>query len=178
MDVGSGTELVGVDLDTRAAIGFAAAFAPHLDFRVAAVDSLDQEFDVVTCVETLEHIPDDDASRFLSAVSGRVRPGGILVVTVPTTARPLTAKHFRHYDIASLRRALTLACPQMIEIEMLEIVPHRPWLDRSLPFLNNRHFGLDVCGLNYTVAGLHRRPVSEKRRGLHVLTVLQRPGDD
>lgn len=57
---------------------------------------IDREFDLVTAIEVLEHIPDDGIKRFVNVLSERTK-GGVLVC-VPTTEVPVSAKHYRHYD--------------------------------------------------------------------------------
>lgn len=172
-----GTELSGVDTDERAA-RLASAFVPAADIRVQPVENVDERFDVVTCVETLEHLPDEDEGSFLAATAARVGSGGTLIVTVPSTALPVSAKHHRHYDVDSLAGVLRASAPELEMVALREIVVHRPLLDRVLPLLSNRHYSLDVGWLNERIAALHRRPVPDGRRGLHVIAVARRPADD
>ena len=105
-----GTErrLMGVDYSERA-IELAKALNPGLDYRVADITSEDLEehqFDVVTLVEVIEHIPPDDLPRFVERAVSFLRPGGRLVLTVPHRNSPVSDKHFQHFDSQMLRNLL------------------------------------------------------------------------
>lgn len=81
----------------------------HRDVRVARIEQLDfadGAFDVVTCMDVIEHTPDD--VRSLRELRRVTRPGGVVVLTVP--AHPLLWSthdevnlHYRRYT----RRSLT-----------------------------------------------------------------------
>ncbi len=86
----------GVDLAEQA-IQFARAFHPEVAFDPVNAARLDDTYDVVVAMEVLEHVPDEKLGSFLEAVEERVRPGGRLLISVPTTVIPLKDKHFRHY---------------------------------------------------------------------------------
>jgi 2-polyprenyl-3-methyl-5-hydroxy-6-metoxy-1,4-benzoquinol methylase len=56
----------------------------RVNFRVSTLEDFepgDDEFDLVICFSVLEYIDDDDAA--IRALSGLVKPGGLLVLTVP-----------------------------------------------------------------------------------------------
>ncbi len=170
------SELHGVDTDERA-VRLARVFAPTAQVAVQRVEDVDERFDVVTCVETLEHIVDDDEVAFLTAVADRVAPGGRLVVTVPSTARPVAAKHHRHYTVGQLTAVMAAALPWLARLTVDEVLTHRPWLDQGLRLLSNRRYSVDIGWLNERIAALHRRPVGPGSRGLHVLAVARRPDE-
>lgn len=111
---------VGVDLSERA-IRFARAFHEAVEFHVADPDDLDERYDVVLAVEVLEHIPDEDVSRFLCSLSRRTRIGGHVIMTVPSTAKPMIDKHYRHYD-EELFRSQLASSEANLRIERLEHV--------------------------------------------------------
>ncbi len=80
-----GARVTGIDpaADTIAA---AAAHAQSqglaIDYRAARAETLRdaaETFDVVTCLEVVEHVP--DARAFLSVASALVRPGGVLILS-------------------------------------------------------------------------------------------------
>ena len=67
------------------------------------------EFDVVTMFDVLEHIPDDVTA--LRRIRELLKPGGLLVVTVPAFAwlwsgEDVVSEHLRRYTRASLTRVL------------------------------------------------------------------------
>jgi SAM-dependent methyltransferase len=80
----------------------------HRDVRVADVASLpfaDATFDLVTCLDVIEHTPDDRAT--LAELRRVTRPSGVLVVTVPAyqalwSWHDVVNRHFRRYDSTSL----------------------------------------------------------------------------
>jgi SAM-dependent methyltransferase len=97
----------GVDLSPEA-VAYARRRG-HDDVRVARVEELpfeDATFDVVTCLDVVEHTPDDRAT--LAELRRVTRPGGLLLVTVPAyqalwSWHDEVNLHFRRYDGSSLR---------------------------------------------------------------------------
>jgi len=106
----SGTEalLYGVD-GSRAALRFAAGFAPRSLLSAQDLSSLafaSASFSKAALIETLEHLPPAAAERALEELARVLRPGGTLVVSVPTTRLPLEPKHYRHFTPDELRALL------------------------------------------------------------------------
>jgi SAM-dependent methyltransferase len=103
----------GVDLSPEAVA--AAWRRGHDDVQVARVEELpfpDAAFDVVTCLDVVEHTPDDRAT--LAELRRVTRPGGLAVVTVPAyqalwSWHDEVNRHFRRYDSSSLRAAARAA---------------------------------------------------------------------
>jgi SAM-dependent methyltransferase len=83
----------------------------HEDVTVARVEEIpfdDASFDLVTCLDVIEHTPDD--VRSLRELLRVTRPGGRLVVTVPAyqllwSSHDEANQHFRRYRRPQLRRA-------------------------------------------------------------------------
>jgi SAM-dependent methyltransferase len=97
----------GIDLSAEAVA--CARGRGHDDVGVARVEDLpfeDAAFDVVTCLDVVEHTPDDGAT--LAELRRVTRPGGLLLVTVPAyqalwSWHDEANLHFRRYDSSSLR---------------------------------------------------------------------------
>jgi SAM-dependent methyltransferase len=83
----------------------------HADVREARVEELpfeDATFDCITCLDVIEHTPDD--IRSLEELRRVAKPGAALVVTVPAYPRlwsqhDVVNHHYRRYTRRSLRRA-------------------------------------------------------------------------
>ena len=101
----------GVDLSSVAVA--AARRRGHPDVEQAPVESLpfdDATFDIVTCLDVIEHTPDDQAT--LSELCRVTRPGGLLLVTVPAypslwSHHDEVNLHFRRYGRGQLRSVAT-----------------------------------------------------------------------
>ena len=102
-------EVHGFDLNPPVST-HAAGSLGHADVRVARVEEIpweDRSFDLVTCLDVIEHTPDDVASlRELLRVT---RPGGWLVVTVPAyqllwSSHDVANQHYRRYRRSQLAR--------------------------------------------------------------------------
>lgn len=99
----------GVDLSEDAAA--AARRRGHDDVRVGPVETLpyaDASFDVVTCLDVIEHTEDD--GRTLRELLRVTRPGGVLIVTVPAhpwlwSHHDVVNRHYRRYRMSDLRTA-------------------------------------------------------------------------
>ncbi len=163
--------LVGCDLSSRA-IAFASALNDDAEFVDEPVGSVNGLFDVVTAIETLEHVPDDEVRAFLDATVDRVRPGGRLVVCVPSVNLALSAKHFRHYTAESLRAEVEQG--RGLICESVEYVCSDSWLDGLYRHLTlNRWMALHSAPLDRLYWRLYkwRSQRSSSRNGLHVMGV-------
>jgi SAM-dependent methyltransferase len=163
------TRMMGVDVSERA-IHFARGFnfGNGAEFRCSDVAELDETFDVVTLIETLEHIPDALVSRVTTSISARIKPGGKLIVTVPSIAVPLLQKHYRHYT----REVLIESFPSLEPVYCSQFIHWTPLLER-----------LQIWATAFASVGRIRRPLwrlIEQRaappdpNGPHVLGVFQR----
>ena len=94
----------GFDL-SEGAIAFAQAYAHgigNLEFYAKDFSAAEGRYDLILCIETLEHIPDEEVDSFISVLKQKLVPGGSLIISVPTLNRPVQDKHYRHYDLTLL----------------------------------------------------------------------------
>src|SRR3954469_24743088 len=68
-------ELIAVARDHAAAMGL------DIDYRAGDVEALEGQFDLITCMEVIEHVADPAA--FVVAVARRLTPDGLLVMSTP-----------------------------------------------------------------------------------------------
>lgn len=80
-----GAAVTGVDAapeNAAAAAAHAALGGLAIDYRAGTVDAVAGEtFDLVTCLEVVEHVP--DAAAFVAALAAAVADGGLLVMSTP-----------------------------------------------------------------------------------------------
>lgn len=103
----SNVNLLGVDYSQRA-IALARAFNPDIAYQTADITAapLTQNYDVITLIEVLEHIPPEDVPSFLTAISRNLSDGGRFIMTVPHANKKVSAKHYQHFTIKTLRETL------------------------------------------------------------------------
>ena len=79
-----GARVTGIDAAPQVvavAREHAAARGLTIEYRAGDVDQLDGEFDLITCMEVIEHVADPAA--FLKSLAKRLAPGGLLVLSTP-----------------------------------------------------------------------------------------------
>lgn len=113
--------VLGIDYSYRA-IDLARAINRDMDnLRFIAYDirnSWDgKKHDIAILMEVFEHIPTRDEEAFISGLHELLRKGGILLLTVPHTNKPVEYKHFRHFSSYTIAESLKNL------FEITEIVP-------------------------------------------------------
>lgn len=53
----------------------------EIDYRASAVEEVEGRFDLVTCLEVIEHVADPQA--FVDALARRLAPGGLMILSTP-----------------------------------------------------------------------------------------------
>jgi SAM-dependent methyltransferase len=80
-----GLRLAGVEVN-RAAVQRAHSLVPEAEVHARGAESLpfgDGEFDWVTCIEVLEHVPVDLRPQAIREIHRVLKPGGVLLLQVP-----------------------------------------------------------------------------------------------
>jgi 2-polyprenyl-6-hydroxyphenyl methylase/3-demethylubiquinone-9 3-methyltransferase len=84
-----GAKVTGIDASPEViavARQHAEGMGLAVDYVVGDVQELEGEFDLITCMEVIEHVADPAA--FLHALAARLAPGGLLIMSTPNaTAR-------------------------------------------------------------------------------------------
>src|SRR5579875_2548758 len=99
----------GVELSQSAAeVARARGIGDVVIGRLEDLPWPDAQFDLITCLDVIEHTPDDRAT--LAELLRVCRPGGYLLVTVPAYPRLWSVHdevnhHYRRYSRAALRAA-------------------------------------------------------------------------
>ena len=68
-------EVIAIARQHGTAMGF------DIDYRVGDVQQLEGQFDLITCMEVIEHVA--DPSSFAKALASRLAPNGLLIMSTP-----------------------------------------------------------------------------------------------
>lgn len=100
--------IVGIDYSSKA-LRFAKAFNPNIKFilKDLANISFKEEFDVIVCIETLEHIPHEKLKKVIKNFYRALKPKGKLIITVPSTNVKVERKHYQHFNDSKIRNLLS-----------------------------------------------------------------------
>lgn len=134
--------VLGVDVSREAVEWARERFrADNLQFRQGDIVALDEPADVIISFETIEHL--DDLDAWTRAVRRCLRPGGVLMFSVPLNEAPGdNPYHTRVFDITAARALF----PELTRIE--EVIQHGvnfyP-LNASLPLDRRFIFYIGIC---------------------------------
>ncbi len=109
-------QCIGVDISPVAIVRVREL---GLEGRVASLPEIpfgSDEFDVVICTETLEHVSDD--SRSIAAMARVLRPGGTMMISVPEEAFDDEDMHVRRFTAERLRKKLS----RFLRVERIDVV--------------------------------------------------------
>jgi len=100
-------KLLGVDISKRA-ISFAKAMNTEIEFRETNITKKNQlgKYDILTLIETLEHIPKIELKLFINSLFKIINDGGYLILTVPHLNKGLNVKHYQHFNSIKLKKLL------------------------------------------------------------------------
>ena len=79
-----GANVTGIDASPEViavAREHAATMGLEVDYRAGDVQAVEGQFDLITCMEVIEHVAEPAA--FLKALARRLAPGGLLVMSTP-----------------------------------------------------------------------------------------------
>jgi len=132
-----GSKVLGIDI-SRKAIAFAKLMGRYAEYRHVDLFDINEQYDVVLLIEVLEHIPKASVNPFLRKIRDVLKPGGFLVLSVPTPLLPmLHPGHVQHFTTDLLVDTL-----REVGLEIKERVYH---LDVRLSRYSR--FGRSVVGL-------------------------------
>ena len=111
----------GVDISEQA-LRFARAFNPDATFQVHDIlsEPVQGNFDLCVSIEVIEHIPPKQVDLYVKHIARSLNERGELVLTTPTTNIPVTAKHYQHFTLESLRKHLDKHF-DVVEVQYLNI---------------------------------------------------------
>ncbi len=130
------SNIVGIDISERG-LRFGKCLVPGaflclMDSKKMAFNDLC--FDVVSCLDVIEHLSDQELEETIYEIYRVLKEDGILIISVPSKNKPLESKHYRHYNVADIYK---LASLYFIPIEIVGCGRYYPFIKHffNLPII-------------------------------------------
>jgi len=165
---------LGIDLSEKA-IMFANAFATDAKFEIKDLLTIENEYDLVSLIEVLEHIPNDFVELFMTKVLSLIKKDGLFIITVPTTVMPLNKKHYRHYD----EKLLSQHIESFGDVKLIKerrIFKVSPTLKLFMRILNNSVWSINSKAILNIFWKWHLKNniKASKDSGSHIMRIYQK----
>jgi 2-polyprenyl-3-methyl-5-hydroxy-6-metoxy-1,4-benzoquinol methylase len=127
-----GYEVHGVDFNERA-IGFGRVLVPQGRFALGDLRWLDEvkglrkTYDAAVCIEVLEHVPPVDRPSVIRGVAGRLRRGGVIVLTTPSDRMRMNVWDYDRATLPELRALLEGAGLRVDAVRFQHRLPSPLW---------------------------------------------------
>jgi SAM-dependent methyltransferase len=149
------SEVVGVDIAAAVVEAARSAEAPGLTFEqgdIARLPYPDSSFDLVTCFEVIEHVP--DPSAVLGELSRVLGPAGVLAISSPNADRypPGNPHHRREFTTDEFKALLAETFPTV------RLLAQHQWISSAVFELGD--LGPGALAVR-TIKATGRRPGSE-----------------
>ena len=117
-------EVVGYDID-KTAIKYANENYKNNNCQfVAAISKSIKPFDVIFSVETIEHMPKNNANAFLKDLYFALKDDGHMIITTPivkqTNNNPINKFHYIEYSDADFKNLLTSSGFEIVESKFIK----------------------------------------------------------
>jgi 2-polyprenyl-3-methyl-5-hydroxy-6-metoxy-1,4-benzoquinol methylase len=159
-------KISGID-SSQKSIEMAKLFNPTLDYEVYDIlknNSYKNKHDIITLIEVFEHIPINEQKKFIKGLYNLLTPGGILLLTVPSTNKKLNAKHYQHFTKDMLEHKFI----NFFQIEKIIYFEHKIKLEKIIKkILTNKLFILNHQGIKNYLYRLYQKKCffSTKEKG-------------
>lgn len=166
---------LGIDLSEKA-IMFANAFAKDARFEIKDLFTIDNQYDLISLIEVLEHIPNDFVDSFMQKVLSLVKKNGHFVISVPTTAMPLGNKHYRHYDEKLLDQHIDVNKHGIELIKEIRVFNMTSKLRFCLRMINNKVWTINHKGMLKKFWNWHMNTnkLASEDDGFHLIRVYKK----
>ena len=168
---GADIKYLGIDL-VEEAICLARSLNCSENFERMDLKDLDDTFSFIVCTEVLEHIADYEIPVFLENIFAHLKPKGRFIITVPSDARLVHKKHFRHYSKEMLQKQLKDAGFAVLECEEFY---NESFLAKFITrLLSNSIFTINHRGFKkFLLKRLTQQVLNSNSRGTHIFAVVE-----
>jgi ubiquinone/menaquinone biosynthesis C-methylase UbiE len=86
-------------------VGFARLIVPNAEFIVGSITDIplpSRSVDAIASIQVIEHLPPEEVQKAIAEFARVLRDDGILVISVPSTTRPMSPAHFQHFTPTSI----------------------------------------------------------------------------